>query len=89
MQGRPLLLEGYPDPMQRYPLSFILCAVLGLLCVVPGAVSMAGFGAALHPLLADEGAGLALIVSAIALFGSGAFPLVIARLRMNDSQASQ
>ena len=42
-----------------------------------GALSLAGFGAALHPVLDDPMAGLAFIVSAIALIGSGAFPLVI------------
>ena len=71
--------------MQRYPVSFIVCSLLAVLCVIPGVFSMAGFGASLHPLLADEGAGLALVVSAVALFGSGMFPLVIARLRMGDA----
>lgn len=71
--------------MRKYPISFVICTVLAILCAVPGVVSMAGFGTALHPLLADEGAGLALVVSAAALFGSGMFPLVIARLRADDS----
>lgn len=67
--------------MRRFPLSFLLCTGLGILCAIPGLVSMAGFGHLLHPLLADEGAGLAFVVSAVALIGSGLFPFVIARLR--------
>ena len=72
--------------MQRYPASFIVCSLLAVLCGIPGVVSIAGFGALLHPLLADEGAGLALVVSAVALFGSGMFPLVISRLRMGETE---
>lgn len=70
--------------LRRYPISFLVCTVLGVLCAVPGLVSMAGFGALIHPILADEGAGLAFVVSAVALIGSGAFPLVIARLRASE-----
>lgn len=70
--------------MRRYPISFIVCTVLGILCGIPGLVSMAGFGASIHPVLADEGAGLAFVVSAVALIGSGLFPLVIARLRAGE-----
>lgn len=70
--------------MRRYPVSFIVCTVLGVFCGIPGLVSMAGFGAMIHPLLADEGAGLAFVVSAVALIGSGAFPLVIERLKENE-----
>ena len=70
--------------MRRYPLSFIVLTVLGVLCAVPGLISVAGFGAALHPVLEDPLAGLAFIVSAIALLGSGAFPLVIEKLRESD-----
>lgn len=67
--------------MQRYPLSFIILSGLGVVCALPGLCSIAGFGAVLHPVLADPMAGLAFIVSAIALFGSAAFPLVLRRLR--------
>lgn len=74
---------------RRYPLSFIVLTALGVACGVPGLVSMAGFGAALHPLLADEGAGLAFVVSAVALIGSGLFPLVIARLRAAEFAADR
>ena len=70
--------------MRRYPKSFVILTALGLLCAVPGALSLAGFGAALHPVLDDPMAGLAFIVSAVALFGSGAFPLVIEKLKENE-----
>jgi hypothetical protein len=70
--------------MRRYPLSFIVLTVLGVLCAIPGAVSMAGFGALLHPVLDDPMAGLAFIVSAVALIGSGAFPLVIEKLKEDE-----
>lgn len=66
--------------MRRYPLSFIILSALGVLVGLPGVASMAGFGAGLHPLLEDPMAGLALVVSALALIGSGLFPYVIARL---------
>ena len=70
--------------MRRYPFSFIALTTLGVLCAIPGALSLAGFGAALHPVLDDPMAGLAFIVSAIALIGSGAFPLVIEKLKENE-----
>lgn len=67
--------------MRRYPLSFIVLTALGVLCAVPGLLSVAGLGALLHPVLDDPMAGLAFLVSAVALLGSGAFPLVIAKLK--------
>lgn len=70
--------------MRRYPLSFIVLTSLGALCAIPGLISIAGFGAALHPVLEDPMAGLAFIVSAVALVGSGAFPLVIEKLKENE-----
>ena len=70
--------------MRRYPISFLALTTLGVLCAIPGALSLAGFGAALHPVLDDPMAGLAFIVSAIALIGSGAFPLVIEKLKENE-----
>ncbi len=70
--------------MRRYPVSFVVLSVLGILCALPGAVSLAGFGALLHPVLDDPMAGLAFIVSAVALLGSGAFPLVIEKLKENE-----
>ncbi|MBU1362602.1 MAG: hypothetical protein KKE51_02115 [Gammaproteobacteria bacterium] len=70
--------------MRRYPFSFIALTTLGILCAMAGIISLAGFGAVLHPLLDDPMAGLACIVSAIALIGSGAFPLVIEKLKENE-----
>lgn len=70
--------------MRRYPLSFITLTGLGLLCAIPGSISLAGFGGSLHPVLDDPMAGLAFIVSAIALIGSGLFPLAIAKLKAGE-----
>ena len=70
--------------MRRYPLSFIVLSALGVLCALPGLLSVVGFGGVLHPVLEDPMAGLAFIVSAIALIGSGAFPLVIEKLKENE-----
>jgi hypothetical protein len=69
---------------RRYPFSFIALTTLGVICAIPGLVSLLGFGASIHPVLDDPMAGLAFIVSAVALIGSGAFPLVIAKLKEND-----
>ena len=70
--------------MRRYPFSFIALTTLGTLCAIPGALSLAGFGASIHPILEDPMAGLAFIVSAIALIGSAAFPLVIKKLQESE-----
>ncbi len=70
--------------MHRYPYSFIALGSLGLLCTLVGLLSLLGFGALLHPVLDDPMAGLAFIVSAVALFGSAAFPLVIEKLKENE-----
>lgn len=72
--------------VRRYPLSFIVLAGLGLLLAVPGAAALAGVGGEVHPLLADPGAGIALLVSAAALIGSGLFPLVISRLMRAEAE---
>jgi len=70
--------------MRRYPFSFIALSGLGLLCALTGLLSLAGFGASLHPVLEDPMAGLAFLVSAVALLGSAAFPLVIEKLKENE-----
>ena len=62
--------------MRRYPFSFIALTTLGL----------AGFGASIHPILEDPMAGLAFIVSAVALIGSGLFPLVIEKLKEGEER---
>ena len=70
--------------MRRYPFSFVVLTALGVLCAIPGIISLAGFGASLHPVLDDPMAGLAFIVSAIALIGSGDFPLFIEKLKEGE-----
>ena len=75
---------NYSYTMRHYPLSFIVLAALGILSAVLGLISIAGFGAVVHPILDDPMAGLAFIVSAVALIGSGAFPLVIEKLKENE-----
>lgn len=70
--------------MRTYPRSFVILSILGVLCALPGLASLAGFGALLHPVLDDPMAGLAFLVSAIALLGSAAFPLVIEKLKENE-----
>ena len=70
--------------MRRYPFSFVALSILGVLCSIPGLLSLLGLGALIHPVLDDPMAGLAFIISAIALFGSAAFPLVIAKLKESD-----
>lgn len=68
----------------RYPLSCWILGLLGILCTLIGALSLLGLGYWLHPVLDDPMAGLAFIVSAVALLGSAAFPLVIARLKAEE-----
>ena len=72
--------------MRRYPFSFIALTTLGTLCAIPGALGLAGFGASIHPILEDPMAGLAFIVSAVALIGSGLFPLVIEKLKEGEER---
>jgi len=79
--NRPLV---YTIAMRRYPVSFLILTALGIICAIPGLFSIAGFGAVIHPVLDDPMAGLAFIVSAVALIGSGAFPLVIAKLKAGE-----
>ena len=76
--------------MRRYPTSFLLLTGLGILCAIPGAISLAGFGASLHPVLDDPMAGLAFIVSAVALIGSGAHGTTLSRnsARHEDGRSS-
>lgn len=67
--------------MRHWPLSFLTLGALGLACLGSGIAAFAGLLADVHPLFADGlAAGLALVVSAIALLLSAAFPLVLRRL---------
>lgn len=70
----------------RLPLSALILFALAALALVPALICFAGEGARLHPALSDPMAGLAFLVSAIALAGSGAFPLVLARLAQRDGE---
>ncbi|WP_345792400.1 hypothetical protein AAG895_12845 [Thauera sp. JM12B12] len=71
---------------RRVPRSALVLFILAALCLLPALVCFAGEGARLHPALSDPMAGLAFLVSAIALAGSGAFPLVLARLARRDGE---
>jgi hypothetical protein len=64
----------------HWPFTFIALTALGIISLIIGIVALTGIGGGLHPLLADEGTGIAMIVTAIALFLTGAFPLVLRRL---------
>ena len=64
----------------HWPYTTIATFLLGALSLVVGIVALAGIGSGLHPLLADEGTGIAMIATAIAMFLTGAFPLVLRRL---------
>jgi hypothetical protein len=64
----------------HWPYTTIATFVLGAFSLIVGIVALAGIGGDLHPLLADEGTGIAMLVTAIALFLTGGFPLVLRRL---------
>jgi len=71
------------------PLSAWLLGLPGLACLIAGIVLLTFDFGALHPLLGGSGAGVALLVSAVALLGSAAFPLVIRRLAARDRPAGE
>lgn len=77
--------SGIMPAMKNLPLSFIVMEILGLLCLIPAVASLAGVGVSLHPILADSGAGIALLVTAISLVISGLFPLVLRRLMERET----
>ena len=64
----------------HWPYTTIATFLLGAISLIVGIVALTGSGGALHPLLADEGTGIAMIATAVALFLTGAFPLVLRRL---------
>ena len=64
----------------HWPYTFIVFTALGVVSLIVGIVALAGIGSGLHPLLADEGTGIAMVATAIAFFLTGAFPLVLRRL---------
>lgn len=64
----------------HWPFTFVIFTVLAAISLLVGVVALAGIGGGLHPLLADDGTGIAMIATAIALFLTGAFPLALRRL---------
>ena len=68
----------------HWPYTTIATFLLGAISLIVGVVALAGIGGNLHPLLADEGTGIAMIATAIALFLTGAFPLVLRRLAEHE-----
>ncbi|MDI6751067.1 MAG: hypothetical protein ACOY6N_08005 [Pseudomonadota bacterium] len=64
----------------HWPWTTLFFLALGAICALAGIAVFAGWLKEVHPLLADEMAGWGLIVSAIACFLTGAFPLVLRRL---------
>ncbi|KAA3655636.1 MAG: hypothetical protein DWQ11_00175 [Proteobacteria bacterium] len=72
-----------PSPATSSLLAWLMI-LAGAVCIVFGLALMAGVGGGWHPVLASDGAGIVLLVSGIALAGSGAFPLVFARLAADD-----
>ena len=70
--------------MRHWPISFLILTILGIVCLLAGIAALAGLLDGQHPMFNDGMAGWALIVSAIALLLSGAFPLVLRRLQESD-----
>lgn len=64
----------------HWPWTFLFFGALGVVSLLAGIAALAGLLQDVHPLLADDLAGWGLIVSAIAFFLSGAFPLALRRL---------
>ncbi len=65
---------------QHWPRTFVVFTALGAICLLAGIAALAGMLKGVHPLFNDDMAGWPLIVSAIACFLTGAFPLVLRRL---------
>ena len=64
----------------HWPWTFVAFSVVGAALLSAGIAALAGLLRGMHPLFGDDLAGWALIVSAVACFLSGAFPLVLRRL---------
>lgn len=65
---------------RHFPLTFLFFTALGVLTAAVGVAALAGWMRGAHPLFNDDMAGWALIVTAVALFLTGGFPLVLRRL---------
>jgi len=64
----------------HWPWTFVAFSLIGLVLLAVGIAALAGMLKGVHPLFGDDMAGWALIVSAVAAFLAGAFPLVLRRL---------
>ncbi|HEX8986720.1 MAG TPA: hypothetical protein VF816_02065 [Rhodocyclaceae bacterium] len=64
----------------HWPWTFIAFSIIGVACLLVGIAALSGLLKNVHPLFNDDLGGWALIVSAIASFLTGAFPLVLRRL---------
>lgn len=78
-------LSRKPHPL---PLSTWLLGIPGLACLGAGLVLALGDFSGQHPMLAEPGTAIVLIVSAVALLGSAAFPAVLKRLADHDQAAT-
>ena len=65
---------------RHFPLTFLFFTALGVATAAVGVAALAGWMRGTHPLFNDDMAGWALIVTAVALLLTGAFPLVLRRL---------
>mgnify|MGYP001163348882 CR=1 FL=1 len=64
----------------HWPWTFIAFSVIGTILLLAGIAALAGLLRGVHPLFGDDMAAWALIVSSVAAFLTGAFPLVLRRL---------
>ena len=64
----------------HWPWTFLVFSSIGMALLLVGIAALAGMLKGVHPLFGDDMAGWALIVSAVAAFLTGAFPLVLRRL---------
>lgn len=68
----------------RIPLASWLLGLPGTMALLAGGGLLVADDSVLPPVLAGPGAALVLIVSAVALLGSAAFPFILARLAARD-----
>lgn len=71
----------------RIPLTAWILGLCGIACMIAGLFVVASDMGSIHPILGDTGTGIALIASAVALIGSAAFPVALARLADRDRPA--